>query len=66
MKEKMALWIVGLLIERLNSDDIKKWVDIGLDMLEKKIEATPTQYDDMIVLPLITTMRTAFSISDND
>lgn len=66
MKEKMVLWVVGMLIERLTSEDVKKWVDIGLDMLEEKIKQTTTTYDDMVVLPLIATMRSAFSIPDND
>ena len=66
MKEKMIMMIIGMMLKKLNSEDIKRWMDSGLDMLEEKIKASPNQYDDAICLPLIATMRMAFSIPDND
>ena len=66
MKEKMIMMVVSMLVERLSAADLKKWADMGLDMLENAIAASPSKYDDKLALPIITAVRTAFSIEDND
>ena len=65
-KDKIIVWIMGMFMERLQSEDLKKWVDYALDMIEKKVEESPTKYDDLIVLPIINLGRKAFDIPDND
>ena len=66
MKEKMLLWLVGMIFERLDGEDLKVWADKGLDLIEDKVAASATKYDDKIVLPMCRLMREAFSIPDND
>lgn len=66
MKTKIIMWAVTMFIERLNSDDLKKWIDMGLDMIEDKVEASESKTDDMIVLPLCKIVREALSVPDND
>ena len=66
MKEKLIMWLVGEMISRLKAEDIKVWIDKGLDMLENKIAETPNKADDMVVLPMIGVLRSALSIPDND
>ena len=66
MKEKMLLWLVGMIFEKLDAGDLKVWADKGLDLVEDKVAATPTEYDDKIVLPMCNLMRQAFDIPDND
>lgn len=66
VKEKMLAWLIQMAMERLASEDMKMWMDRGLDMLEETIAASPNQYDDLVGLPLIKLVRESFSIPDND
>lgn len=66
MKEKLIVWMVQLMLDRLNSDEVKMWIDQGLDMMEDAVASSPNKYDDMIVLPLIKVFREATNIPDND
>ena len=62
MKDKILAWAVAMMLERMTSENIKVWLDMGLDILEKKAEATPNKIDDMI-LKLV---RDALSIPEYD
>lgn len=62
MKEKMLTWAVSIILERLKSEDIKRWIDAGLDMLEEKAKATPNKVDDA----LLKVLREALSIPEYD
>lgn len=66
MKGKLILWMVGEMLARLKAEDIKGWIDNGLDMLENKIAETPNQTDDAVVLPMIGVLRNALNVPDND
>ncbi len=66
MKTQIIVWLMGMMVERLQAEDLKKWVDWALDLVEAKIEATPNKYDDMIALPIIALARKTFDIPDND
>ena len=66
MKQQIIVWLMGMMIERMQSEDLKKWVDWALDLIEEKVAATPNKYDDMIVLPIINMARKQFDIPDND
>jgi len=66
VKEKLIVWLVSMMMERLKSEDMKDWIDKGLDMLEDKVAETSTKTDDLIILPLIGILRGAMSIPDND
>ena len=66
MKEKVIMWAVTMFLERLSGEEVKKWIDVGLDMIEDKVEASPSKTDDMIVLPLCKLVREALSVPDND
>ena len=66
MKDKMIMWAVTMFLERMSGDDLKKWIDMGLDIIEDKVEATPSPTDDMIVLPICKIVREALSVPDND
>lgn len=65
MKEKMLAMLMGFILERLDSEDLKKWADHGLDLLEDAIKKSENKFDD-VMLPVIGQMRKAFSIPDND
>ena len=66
MKEKMILWAVSMFLERMSGEDIKKWIDMGLDIIEDKVAESPGKTDDMIVLPICAIVREALSVPDND
>ena len=52
-KEKMIMWLVGMVLDRLDSEDVRKWVKSGINMLRQKVIESPNKYDDMVVLPLL-------------
>lgn len=60
------MWAVGMFLEKLDPETLKKWMDTGLDALEDKVKESPGKTDDMVVLPAIAVIRAAFSIEDND
>jgi len=66
MKSKIVMMIAEMLIAKLDPDDLRKWADAGLDLLEDKIAASETTLDDKMALPVINSFRTAFGIEDND
>ena len=65
MKQQIIVWLMGMMVERLQAEDLKKWVDWALDLVEEKVKATPSKYDDMIVLPIISLARKTFDIPNN-
>lgn len=62
----MLTTIVTMLVNRLEPEALKKWADMGLDLLEDYIAGTPTTLDDKVALPVIAAIREAFAIEDND
>jgi hypothetical protein len=66
MKEKIAMMVASILLEKLNPATFNRWADYGLDLLEDQIEESETTVDDRLVLPVIKGIREAFTIEDND
>jgi len=66
LKDKAIMWAVSMFLERMNGEDIKKWIDMGLDIIEDKVKESPSTTDDMIVLPICKIVRDALSVPDND
>ena len=66
MKDKMIMYVVSMMLERMTTEDMEKWADMGLDMLEDAIEKSENKWDDKVALPMIKLMRDAFGIEDND
>lgn len=66
MQTKMIMWAVTMFLERLSGEDMKKWIDMGLDLIEDKVAESPSETDDMIVLPMCKIVREALSVPDND
>ena len=50
----------------MTEERIKKWVDSGLDEVEDSIAKSKTKIDDILIGPVIKTIRAAFDIPDND
>lgn len=66
MKEKMIMWAVEMFIAKLSSDDLKKWVEMGLDLMEDKAEESVNKVDDMLVTAFAKMVRGAMDMEDGD
>ena len=66
MKERLFQMLVSALIELLDEEMLRTFVDIVLDWAEDAARDSTTTVDDRIVLPLCGTIRRVFGIPDND
>lgn len=63
MLQKLIAYAIGQLLQMLKQEDIKDFIDAGLDKLEDKIDASPNKYDDALK-PAITLVRNLLGIED--
>ena len=64
---KMAIPIIMQIVEQLLSpENIIKYGDKLFDFVEDAVASSETTIDDKMVLPLITALRQALNIPDND
>jgi len=66
MLAKVLIAMLQTLFAVLDEETVKGFIDKGLDYLEDKIAQSATQWDDIMVLPIIEHMRKLFDIPDND
>jgi len=66
VQEYLLKMFIKMVMERLTPELLKEWVDSGLDYIEEAVETSETQIDDVLVLPVINLIRTAFDVPDND
>ena len=60
----MIVWFVTMFTEKMEPEEIKHWIDAGIDMIEDKVKESPSTLDDAVVLPLCNLVRKALSIPD--
>ncbi len=65
MKTALIAMLQALLAV-LNEEQVKGFIDKGLDYLEDKIEASVTTWDDVMILPIINHFRKIMNIPDLD
>ena len=65
MKAVLVAMIQALLAV-MNEAQIKAFMDKGLDKREEMIAATPTTWDDTILLPIIGHVRKVLRITEDD
>lgn len=58
--------LVELLLAMYTPEQIKEFLDAVIDKAEDKIILTENKVDDVFLLPVLKTVRAAFSIPDND
>jgi hypothetical protein len=64
---KLAVPIIMQIVEKLLSpENIVKYGDRLFDFIEDAVTSSETTIDDLTVLPLITALRNALGIPDND
>jgi len=65
MKAQLLAALMTALFKLLSPENMKAFVDAGLDAIEDYIASTPNKVDDRL-LPLIGVIRKTFNIPDND
>ena len=66
MKDRIIAEALAMLLRFLSPEMLREVADKILDLVEDKVEASSTNIDDRIVLPLIEKIRETFNIPDND
>ena len=66
MQTTIATWVVQMILARLQSEDVRVWMEHGLDLLEKMIAESPNKYDDIVGLPMIQLFRDSFKLNESD
>ena len=58
--------LVAAMAALLTPQQVKSILDRAFDAVEEKVKDTSTQWDDVVVLPMINALRIALNIPDND
>jgi hypothetical protein len=58
--------LLGIALSFLTTAQLKKFADMAFDFIEDAVKESANPYDDAAILPVITRLRTAFDIPDND
>ena len=66
IKQKAVMFAIGFVIEKLDEETIKRFLDFGLDLLENAVESSENKIDDQLVLPVCRIIRESLNIEDND
>jgi hypothetical protein len=66
MNKQLAQMLLTALFTVLTPENLRKFVDAGLDAIEDLVQESENKIDDAIVLPICKTIRTAFNVPDND
>ena len=66
MAKEILIALLNTLLAVMNEETVKGFIDKGLDFVEDAIAASPTKWDDMMVLPVIEHFRKILNIPDND
>jgi len=66
MKDRIIAEALAMLLRFLSPEMLREVADKILDLVEDKVEASSTNIDDRIVLPLIEKIRETFNIPDDD
>jgi hypothetical protein len=66
----LLLQLVKVMVATVSSfltpEQTKKWLDAAFDAVEEKVLSSETHWDDAIVLPMLTALRGALGVPDND
>lgn len=66
MKTKLLMAIIEMFVKRLSEDNLKKFADGVLDLIENKVEASTNKGRMIASSHLFNAVRSAFNIPDDD
>lgn len=58
--------VIALLLKTMTAEKLKGYADQILDVVENAVKDSETSIDDLVVLPVINSIRATFDIPDND
>ena len=58
--------LVAAMVAALNPEQVKRIIDEAFDFVEKRVKDSSTNWDDVVVLPMLTALRKALGVPDND
>jgi uncharacterized protein (UPF0147 family) len=58
--------LVAAMQEILVPENVRKVIDKAFDYVEDKVKDSPTSWDDTVVLPILTALRKALNVPDDD
>ena len=58
--------LVAAMAALLTPEQVKSILDTAFDAVEDKVKDSSTSWDDMLVLPILTALRAALGVPDND
>lgn len=65
-KLTMISSLLSGLFGSISPEMLKGFIDAGLDVVENTVQNSVSTYDDLVVLPIVSLIRTSFDIPDND
>ena len=66
MKDEIILFLITTMVNRLDTELVRRGMDALLDEIEDYVASTPNQYDDALIGGLCSTIRAALNIPDTD
>lgn len=66
MDKNLFIKLVSWLIDRLDTETVRRAADALFDVVENRIAESENKIDDKLILPVINLMRKTFHVPDND
>lgn len=66
MKAELISMLIGMVTKILTPELLKQFVDLVLDFVEDYVLGSKSRVDDMLVIPIIKSIRLAYDIPDDD
>lgn len=64
MQTKMIMWAIEMLLSRLDKEQIREWIGLGIKLGRDKVLSTETKIDDKLLLPLLDMMEDVCGLDD--
>ena len=58
--------LVAAMAAMMSPETVKAVIDSAFDAIEEKVKDSDTEWDDVLVLPMLKGLRSALGIPDND
>jgi len=58
--------LVKAMAEIISPENVKKVIDMAFDQVEAKVKDSSTQWDDVVVLPILAALRSALNVPNNN
>ena len=63
MKSYLLNKIITVLVSLLDEELVKKALDKAFDYIENEVKSSETEYDDVLLLPVISALRKALKVN---